>query len=305
MEKLPDSLTLVIPVFNEAEALPHILPEVIKYCKERNWMIILVDDGSKDNSDVILREYIDQPQILVLQHKINRGYGGALKTGIKAVKTDYTVSFDADGQHKLTDIDKLFHHLLENNADMIVGSRKSSGARHWYREFGKWIIRFFAALLIPMPLSDLNSGLKLYRTDILKLYVPLCPDSMAFSDVITLILLNERFKVIEAPIEISHRTAGRSKINTRTAFDTIIEIINIVILLAPLRFFLPISTLCFLIGLGWGIPFIIMGHGVSVGAMLAIVTGLILFTLGLITEQISHLRKEILKNESAENGLRN
>jgi energy-coupling factor transporter transmembrane protein EcfT len=112
--------------------------------------------------------------------------------------------------------------------------------------------------------------------------------------VITLIFLNEHHKVIETPIEIHPRRSGKSKINTRTAFETVLEIINLVMLLAPLRFFLPASIICFLIGFGWGIPLIISGRGVSVGSMLAIVTALIFFTLGLVSEQLSQLRKELL-----------
>ena len=118
---------------------------------------------------------------------MNRGYGGALKTGLSAVDTDYAVSFDADGQHQLTDIERLFNLLLEKDADLVVGSRAASKHAHWYRELGKWIIRKVAGLMMPMPLTDLNSGFKLYRTELVKQYIPLCPNSMAFSDVITLI----------------------------------------------------------------------------------------------------------------------
>ena len=292
MENKSGSLTIVIPVYNEAAALPATISEALEYCKVHHWKLIVVNDGSLDKSADVLEKYKEQPRIKVLDHKINRGYGGALKTGLLAVDTDYAVSFDADGQHQLNDIEKLFDLLQETDADLVIGSRAGSKHTHWYKELGKWIIRRVAAMMMPMPLKDLNSGFKLYRTDLVKRYLPLCPNSMAFSDVITLIFLNERHKVIETPIEVNPRRSGSSKINTRTAFETILEIINLVILLAPLRFFLPISILCFLIGVGWGIPFVISGRGVSVGSMLAIVTALILFTLGLVSEQLSHLRRE-------------
>lgn len=183
---------------------------------------------------------------------------------------------------------------MANDADLVVGSRAGSKHTHWYRELEKWIIRKVAALVMPIPLKDLNSDFKLYRTELVKRYIPLCPNSMAFSDVITLIFLNERHKVLEFPIEIHPRVGGSSNIRTRTAFETILEILNLVMILAPLRIFLPASIVCFLVGIGWGIPFVISGHGISVGSMLAIVTALILFNLGLIFEQLSHLRKEFL-----------
>jgi glycosyltransferase involved in cell wall biosynthesis len=300
MESRSNSLTVVIPAYNEAEALPSTIPSVLEYCKKRHWKLIVVNDGSSDSTVEVLKQFEDQPRMKVIHHKVNRGYGGALKTGLMAVDTDFAVSFDADGQHQLADIDKLFNILQDQNADMIVGSRSGSKHSHWYRELGKWIIRKVAAMMMPMPLTDLNSGFKLYRTSLLQKYIPLCPDSMAFSDVITLIFLNEHHHVIEAPIELSPRSSGKSKISTRTAFETILEIINLVMLLAPLRFFLPVSIICFLFGLVWGIPIVLSGRGVSIGSMLAIVTALILFTIGLVSEQISHLRRELLVRNKPE-----
>lgn len=294
MEIKTNSLTIVIPAFNEAEGLSINLPDVLEFCKAHHWKLIIVNDGSTDNTQEVLQKFENQPRLSVIHHKINRGYGGALKTGLMAVDTDYAITIDADGQHQLSDIEKLLDLMLEKDADMIVGSRVGSKQNHWYRELGKWIIRRVAAMMMPMPLKDLNSGFKLYRTELVKRYIPLCPNSMAFSDVITLIFLNEHHKVVETPIEIHPRRSGKSKINTRTAFETVLEIINLVMLLAPLRFFLPASIICFLIGFGWGIPLIISGRGVSVGSMLAIVTALIFFTLGLVSEQLSQLRKELL-----------
>jgi len=90
---------------------------------------------------------------------------------------------------------------------------------------------------------------------------------------------------------VQPRISGESTISTRTAFETILEILNLVMLFNPLRVFLPLSIFCVLIGLVWGIPFIMLGRGVSVGAMLAIVSGLLLFTLGLVSEQLSQIRK--------------
>ena len=294
MEKSINNLTVVIPAYNEAEALPATISAVLEYCKSHHWKLFVVNDGSSDNTAEILESFKDQPRLTTFTHKVNRGYGSALKTGLLAVDTDYAVTFDADGQHQLSDIDAIFNLLLEEDADLVVGNRAGSKNTHWYREMGKWIIRRVAAMMVPMPLKDLNSGFKLYRTKLVQRYIPLCPNSMAFSDVITLIFLNEKHKVLEHPISINPRRFGSSKISTKTAFETIMEIINLVMLLAPLRFFLPASLLCFIVGIGWGIPFVATGRGVSVGAMLAIVTGLIMVMLGLVSEQLSQIRKELL-----------
>ena len=149
---------------------------------------------------------------------------------------------------------------------------------------------------MPLPITDLNSGFKFYRTDLAKRYITVCPDSMAFSDVITLVFLSEHNLVLEYPVQITPRKAGQSMINTFTAFETVIQVLNIALMFNPLKLFLPISVLCLLAGLGWGIPIVLLGRGVSVGAMLAIVSGLIFFVLGLIASQLSAIRMERLRD---------
>ena len=172
-------------------------------------------------------------------------------------------------------------------------SEASSGA---YRTFGKFLIRSFTKILVPLPITDLNSGFKFYRTDLAKRYMTVCPDSMAFSDVITLVFLSEHNLVLEYPIQVSPRKTGQSMINTFTAFETVIQVLNIALMFNPLKLFLPISALCILAGFGWGIPFVLLGRGVSVGAMLAIVSGLLFFVLGLIASQLSAIRMERLRD---------
>jgi len=204
---------------------------------------------------------------------------------------------DGDGQHDPQDVEKIFAFALERDADMVVGWRDRPQNVSWYRELGKSIIRGFTRLLMPLPIHDLNSGFKLYRTELAKRYVPLCPDSMAFSDIITLIFINQRNLVLETPITIQQRRAGQSTINTYTAVETVMEIINLALMFNPLRVFLPLSAVCILVGLGWGIPFLVMSRGVSVGSMLAIVTGLLFFVIGLIASQLAALRMGMLNRD--------
>ena len=287
-------LSVVVPIYNEAFYLSSLLAELIPYCRERNWKLILVNDGSSDNTSAILKPYEESPGVSVLHHKINLGYGGALKTGLLEADTPYVLTIDADGQHELNDIDALLKIALEEDADMVVGKRSKSGNSGLYRNIGKYFIRRFAALLMPIHISDLNSGFKLYQTDLVQRYVSICPDTMAFSDVITLIFIKKRHLVLEHTITIKQRAAGKSTINTFTAIQTVMEIINIAMLFNPLRIFLPLSIFCIGFGLAWGIPIMLRARGVSVGAMLAIVTGLLCFFFGLIAEQLSSIRMGLL-----------
>jgi glycosyltransferase involved in cell wall biosynthesis len=298
----PPVLSVVVPIYNEAASLSNLLAELIPYCCARNWNLILVNDGSSDNTADILKEYEESPSVKILRHKLNRGYGGALKTGLMEADTPYTMTMDADGQHELSDIDSLLKLALEKDADMVVGKRSKSGRSGLYRNIGKWLIRRFAGLLMPIHISDLNSGFKLYQTGLVKGYLSICPDSMAFSDIITLIFIKKRHLVLEHPITIKQRTAGKSTITTFTAIQTIMEIINIAMLFNPLRIFFPLSIFCIVFGLAWGIPIMLRARGVSVGAMLAIVTGLLCFFFGLIAEQLSTLHMDMLDTNKERGG---
>jgi glycosyltransferase involved in cell wall biosynthesis len=287
-------LSVVVPIYNEAASLPGLITELIPFCREREWKLILVDDGSSDDTPAILKEYEEYPGIKIIHHKVNRGYGGALKTGILNADTRYVVTIDADGQHELSDLDELLQFTLEKDADLVVGNRGKQGFSGLYRNIGRWMIRKFAALLMPIHISDLNSGFKLYSTELVQRYLSLCPDSMAFSDVITLIFIKKCHLVLEHPITIKKRALGKSTINTYTAIQTVMEIINIAMMFNPLRIFLSLSVLCIGFGFAWGIPILLRARGVSVGAMLAIVTGLLFFFIGLIAEQLSAMRLGLL-----------
>ncbi len=284
------TLSIIIPIYNEEDSLVTYLPKVIEFCKHNLFELILVNDGSKDKSATLINDVADNKTIFAIHNKLNKGYGGAIKEGIKKAKTDFVVTIDADGQHMLDDVLKVFQLATEKDADMIVGSRNiaSSGL---YRQFGKWLIRKFAKLLMEVPIEDLNSGMKLYRTDLSNRYIKLCPNSMAYSDTIALVFINQRHLVLETPISIASRESGTSTINTLTAFETLKEIINMIILFNPMKVFFPISFFTMIVSILWGIPLVLNGHGVSVGAMLGIVSAILFFFIGLLAEQLSMIRK--------------
>ncbi len=283
-------LTVVVPIYNEAETLPDFLPRLLPVCQEQGWQIIFVNDGSTDQTRPLLEQHAHLPFVRILHHKVNRGYGGALKTGLLAATTPYVVTLDGDGQHDPDDILPLFQFALQHDADLVIGCRPPEQQGDRYRRMGKALIRAFTRLLMPLPIQDLNSGFKLYRTALVQTYLTVCPDSMAFSDVITLTFLSQKDLVLEYPIHVYPRHKGKSTISTRTAFETVLEILNLVMLFNPLKIFLTLSAICFAFGILWGTPILLMGRGVSVGAMLAIVSGLLFFFIGLIASQLSSMR---------------
>ena len=289
-------LTCVVPIYNEAGSLPSTLEKLLPYCEENNYRLVFVDDGSTDNSGSILKAISSPSLARIITHKVNKGYGGALKTGISFTETPFLVTFDADGQHDPEDIKVLLNYLVENDADLVVGSRKRNIQTDKFRSTGKTIIRSFASLLMPIPITDLNSGMKIYRTDLVQRYATVVSDTMAFSDMITLVFINQKHRVMEHPINISERQAGKSTVNLGTAFDTLINILNITMLFNPFRVFLFLSMLFLIAGLVWGLPIIFSGRGVSVGSLLFLVTSLLFFSLGLLASQLAEIRLKDIRN---------
>ncbi len=290
------TLTIVIPCYNESASLPIVLPDLIAFVNSHDYRLIITNDGSKDSSLEILNQYLTaEPRCKVVSHKVNRGYGGAIKSGIAVAETDYVITIDADGQHYFDDINKLFQLALAKDADMVIGSRKGEEEASAIRGIGKSIVRSIAKILMPITIYDINSGMKLYSTPLAKKYLNICPDSMAYSDIIALTFISQRHLVLEESIKIRKRVAGESTINIRTAYETIMEIINIVVLFNPMRIFLPLAILFFVFGVIWNIQFVFFGKGVSIGGSLLVISGLIFFMLGLVTEQLSNIRKSLIK----------
>ncbi|HOZ98025.1 MAG TPA: glycosyltransferase family 2 protein [Niabella sp.] len=298
MEK---TLSIIIPVYNEEGALPLVLPDVMDFVIRNGYHLIMVNDGSKDRSLQVLEQFTNHyDHYKIVSHKLNKGYGGAIKSGILAAETDYVITIDADGQHYLEDVNHLFHYLKETDADMIVGSRKGLKEASVFRGVGKYIIRWVAKKMMPLNIYDINSGMKIYNSSLAKTYIKLCPNSMAYSDIIGLVFISQRHLVLEHPINIKPRVEGKSTIGVRTAFDTLMEILNVVILFKPMRIFLPLSLVFVFLGMVWALQFLIINRGLSIGASMLISVGVLFFAIGLISEQLSQIRKSsVLKDGDA------
>lgn len=291
---MTSKLTIVIPAYNESASLPKVIPDLLSTCEKEDWQIIIVNDGSTDDTKNLLIEWELNPRIRVIHHKVNKGYGGAIKTGIENTITEFCITYDADGQHHTESVKFLLQCMVDSNADLIVGARPQKYSSGKLRETGKWIIRKLAKILLPLNINDLNSGMKIYQTELAKKYLPLCPNSMAYSDIITLIFISQKHLVLEKPIQVNARIAGESTIGVSTAMQTIIEIINILMLFNPLKIFIPTALLFFAITTFWQIPIFLKGNGLSVGALLGYVFSFVIFLLGLIAEQLGLIRKLIL-----------
>ena len=291
------NLTIVIPCYNEEENIPVFFPGLLKFVQEHDFQVIAVNDGSKDNTLQELQKFSDNEHLKIVSHKCNKGYGGAIKTGLKAVATEFAITIDSDGQHRLEDILKCYDHIIQSNSDMVVGARQNNESGS-YRTLGKWVIRTFAASLLDLPVKDLNSGMKCYRMGEVLDYLDLCPDTMAYSDCILLLMVNDRKLVTEIPIEIAPRSAGKSTIGTKTAINTLAEILNLAVLLRPLTTFFRLAICFLLLGVGWGIYTYVRSTAITSTSVMLIVLGVLGLMLGLLCEQLSQIRRKLAKSSN-------
>ncbi len=112
--------------------MPIFLPKVIAHCKQKGYDIILVNDGSTDRTLEIASNLLFPHGYQVISHKINHGYGAAIKSGISAVDTEFLVTIDADGQHRIEDVDRLYEQACKTDADMVVGNRRGQEPSNLY-----------------------------------------------------------------------------------------------------------------------------------------------------------------------------
>jgi glycosyltransferase involved in cell wall biosynthesis len=248
--------------------------------------IIVVDDGSTDRTG----EIAAAAGVRVIRHPVNRGYGASLKTAIRACDTDYVLTMDGDGQHRLEDVAALCATVSDGRTpDCVIGHRTQLLHSRLWRMPGKWALTKLARLLTQKEIRDLNSGLRLMRREIVLRYMHLCPSGFSFSTTITVALASRGYLVEFVPIQIEKRV-GKSTVGVGTGFQTILLVLRLASLFNPLRVFVPLAMLFIGFGVVWTIPYMINGQGVTVAAMLSILTGVLLFGLGLICDQVSQLR---------------
>jgi len=247
--------------------------------------VIVVDDGSSDATASVAIEL----GATVLRHERRRGYGAALKTGIRAASRPFLAIMDGDGQHTVGALAAVLRAAAD--ADMVVGARAGIADTALWRRPGKWLIVRLASYLARQKLPDLNSGLRVMRGDVLRRYVHLCPDGFSFTTTLTLAFIDRGRSVRYVPITVQ-RPLSASTVSIATGLDAVLLVLRLGTLFAPLRLFVTASLVLGLAGVLWAIPYALQGRGISIGAALLALTGIQLLFAGLLADQIATLRKE-------------
>ncbi|HEX2254616.1 MAG TPA: glycosyltransferase family 2 protein [Thermoanaerobaculia bacterium] len=285
------AVSVVVPAYNERGAVGPFLDELLPAAREAGWEVIVVDDGSTDGTAEVLaaRAAEDGDVLRVVTHPLNRGYGAALKSGIRRARAASVATMDSDGQHSPGELARLLP--LAADHDLVIGQRTRLLHSPLWRMPGKWVLGWMASHFAGRRIPDLNSGLRVFRTAVIRRYLHLCPEGFSFSTTSTMVLLHRRYAVANVPIAVRPRQ-GASTVSVRTGFDTLLLILRLVMLLAPLRIFLPLGALSIALGLAWTVPYLLARQGLTVASLLLIVTGVLIVLTGLLADQIAELRKE-------------
>jgi glycosyltransferase involved in cell wall biosynthesis len=279
------AFTIIIPVFNEAHNLADLLNK-LQVAKLTNTEVVVVDDGSTDGSaDVAMNAGAN-----VIRHPYNIGNGAAIKSGIRAARGKVLVLMDGDGQHRPEDIPKLLAEA--GRYHMIVGARGRGSKRRFHRYAANICYNLLASYVTKFRVKDLTSGFRvLSRRDALR-FIDLLPNTFSYPTTLTLAFLRSGLTVKYVPIQTLYR-AGQSKISLITdGIRFLLIITKIATLFSPFRVFLPVSIFFFLAGMTNYIYTYVMERRFTNMSVFLLTTSVIVFMLGLVSEQIALLRME-------------
>jgi len=278
-------VSIVIPVYNESAAIGSTLDTLEQL--PLNLEVIVVDDGSDDGTATIVGQ---RSCVRLIRHAYNIGNGAAVKSGIRAARGDLILIMDGDGQHDPNDVPRLVNRLLEGNYDMVVGARQRNPEIEPHRDVANIVFNKLAGYAAKAKIFDLTSGFRVMRANLAKGFVGLLPNGFSSPSTLTLAMFRSGHTVYYEPI-VSRKRQSRSKIKIfRDGFRFLSIILRMAIFFAPMRIFAPLALTSLIMGVIYSTYVLTFKHRFSNMAMLLIVMGVLLYMMGLISEQISLLR---------------
>lgn len=276
------SLSIIIPAKNEAAAIGDVVASARSAYPDAQ--VIVVDDGSTDTTAQVAEE----SGATVIRHPDSLGNGAAVKSGARASSGEFIAFMDGDGQHDARELGPLLEKIGAGY-EMVIGARDSGSHANVGRLFANGLYNALASLISGRPILDLTSGFRVARASLFKEFLYLLPNGFSYPTTITMAFLRSGFPVCFEPITAAERK-GKSHIRPiRDGVRFLVIIFKIATLYSPLKVFVPVSGLFFLTGLGYyAYTFFTVGRFTNM-SLLVFSAAVIVFLIGLISEQITAL----------------
>jgi glycosyltransferase involved in cell wall biosynthesis len=280
----PADTSVIIPVLNEEGAIAEV---VVALQHAGSWReIIVVDDGSTDAT----ADRACEAGAIVVRHPYNKGNGAAVKSGVRRATGSAVLIVDGDGQHRPADAARLVGGLSEY--ELVVGARSAATQATLARRLGNHALNRLASYLTERDIPDLTSGFRAARRDCLLEFLHLLPNGFSTPATTTLAFIKAGYSVAFLPIEADQRV-GKSKIRlARDGAKFFLILLKIVTIFSPLKIFVPISVITFALGFLYALRTVWTQSHVTNSSVLLIVLSVVIFLVGLVSEQISALRFE-------------
>ncbi|MBE1299268.1 MAG: glycosyltransferase [Alteromonadaceae bacterium] len=278
-----NDVTIIIPAKNEAISIEVVLSDLLS--RYRGAEVIVVDDGSTDGTDTIVKKF---DSVVLISHKYSKGNGAAIKTGAQSAKNNVVVFMDGDGQHSPCDVEKL---LAEIHAgyDMAVGARNSVSQASIGRLLANKLYNKLASWMVGFKVKDLTSGLRAVKKELFLKYLFMLPNKFSYPTTITMAFFKNGHSISYVPITANKRD-GKSHISPlKDGIRFLIIIFKVGTLYSPIKFFLPISLILASAGfINYYISYSASGTFTNMSALL-LLASLIVCLFGFIGEQITTL----------------
>ena len=275
-------LSIVLPARDEAAVLDTLLPRIRGICPEAE--ILVVNDGSGDDTVAVCERH----GVQVISHPYPKGNGAAVKTGARAASRPLLLFMDADGQHDPDDIGRLLA-FYDTGYEMAVGARDGASQASIGRMLGNRIFNWLSSWMVGRRIADLTSGFRLVDADKFRRFLYLLPNGFSYPTSITMAFFRVGYSVGYLGIR-AYPAGSRSHVRWfQDGFKFVLIIFRIGSLYSPLKLFLPVCLGFFSLGLGYyAFTYLMYGRFTNMGVLL-LVTSVLVFLIGLVSEQISAL----------------
>jgi glycosyltransferase involved in cell wall biosynthesis len=287
-----DKLSIILPSKNESAALLGLLPELKQRFPDAE--IIVVDDGSTDQTATVCA----QNNVVLRSHPYSMGNGAAVKSGARIATGDVLVFMDADGQHKPEDVQRLLDKLAEGY-DMVVGARNYASQAGVHRAAANGLYNRMASWMVGQSVKDLTSGFRAVNARKFRRFLYLLPNQFSYPTTITMSFFRAGFLIAYIPI-VAPKRIGKSHLQPwRDGMRFLLIIFKIGTLYSPLRIFFPISMTFFGTGMGYYLYTLLTVHRFTNMSALLITTAVLVFLIGLVSEQITSLMHQSSGSDDA------